>query len=237
MLDDLKRLEKEVYEAKIKEKERELLQLQAQTNPHFIFNTMEAIEVYARKNNNQAVSAMIQSISKMMRYNARNDSGWVELKEEIRHVRHFLTIHYYRNSSEIEAVFEVDDEVEHLEVLKLSIQPLVENAMKYGWSAHMKADQFRIRIQANIVGDQLRLSVQDTGAGFYPETLQSLKRLMRNEENVNDPFFRNHTGLSNLYRRLLLTYGTGFSMDIESEPGNGSQVTILIPIYGSKFLR
>jgi sensor histidine kinase YesM len=237
MLDDLKRLEKEVYEAKIKEKERELLQLQAQTNPHFIFNTMEAIEVYARKNNNQAVSAMIQSMSKMMRYNARNDSGWVELKEEIMHVRHFLTIHYYRNSSEIEAVFEVDDEVEHLEVLKLSIQPLVENAMKYGWSAHMKADQFRIRIQANIVDDQLRLSVQDTGAGFNPETLQSLIRFMRNEGNVNDTFFRNHTGLSNLYRRLLLTYGTGFSMEIQSESGNGSKVTIHIPIYDSGFLR
>ena len=87
MLSDLQVMEQEVYQSKLKEKERELLQLQAQINPHFLFNTLETIESYALKSNEDAVGDMVQSVSRIMRYNVRNDGGYAPLSEELAYIQ------------------------------------------------------------------------------------------------------------------------------------------------------
>ncbi|WP_174349749.1 sensor histidine kinase [Paenibacillus sp. JMULE4] len=131
MLGELQRMEQEVFESRVKEKERELLQLQAQINPHFLFNTLETIESYAVKNNGEAVGEMVQSVSRMMRYNVRNDGGWAPVKEEMAYIRNFLNIHHYRNGKDVMAKFDVDSAAADIPIMKLSIQPFVENAIKY----------------------------------------------------------------------------------------------------------
>jgi sensor histidine kinase YesM len=229
MLRDLQQMEQEVYQSKIKEKERELLQLQAQINPHFLFNTLETIESYALKNNGEAVGDMVQSVSRMMRYNVRNDGGWAPLKEEIAYIRNFLTIHYYRNGMEVRANVDIDPAAQDIPLMKLSIQPFVENAIKYGWSPHKGPDEFCLNVQAELQEDALHLTMSDTGSGMDPVVLDKISAMIASKGEAADPFFQKHTGIYNVYRRFLLAYGEQFEFKITSQPGKGTVVEMWLP--------
>lgn len=92
------------------------------------------------KNNGEAVEEMVQAVSRMMRYNVRNDNGWSPVREEIAYIRYFLRIHYYRNNRELPVRFAVAPEAMEILIIKLNIQPFVENAIKYGWIPRMQAE-------------------------------------------------------------------------------------------------
>ncbi|PZE22185.1 HAMP domain-containing protein [Paenibacillus xerothermodurans] len=226
---ELQRLEQEVYQSKLKEKERELLQLQAQINPHFLFNTLETVESYAARNNGEAVGEMVQSVSKMMRYNVRNDGGWSPLKDELSYIKNFLKIHYYRNGSDVYAEFLVDPACLDIPVMKLSIQPFVENAIKYGWSPSMSVDEFLVTIQAELKGDLLYIAVRDTGGGIPADILAKLTPLIQSKGEVIDPYFQKHTGIYNVYRRFLLAYNNEIDFNITAVPSVGTQVEMYVP--------
>ncbi len=226
----LQHMEQEVYQSKIKEKERELLQLQAQINPHFLFNTLETIESYAVRNKGEAVGDMVQSVSRMMRYSVRNDGGWAPLKEELKYIENFLTIHYYRNGQDVNAKFEVEPEALEIPVMKLSIQPYIENAIKYGWSPHMNAEDFLLTVKVIIEHNFLQIRISDSGTGMPPEVLNKITELVSGDGDSPDPFFKKHTGIYNAYRRLILVYGELVHFHIESSPENGTLIQFSIPI-------
>lgn len=229
-LDKLQTMEREVYQAQIKEKEREVLQLQAQINPHFLFNTLETIESYAYRNNGEAVGEMVQSVSRMMRYTVRHNSGWARVGEEIDYIRNFMMIHYYRSGEEVHADIELDPEAADLKIMKLSIQPYIENAFKYGWSPHMSSEEFKLKITARKIAEGLEVIVQDTGAGMSAEVLEKLQQLIAAGGQTDDPFFRLHTGIFNAYRRFVLIYGSEASFHIHSIQGIGTTVRMIIPV-------
>jgi sensor histidine kinase YesM len=230
MLNELQRMEQEVFQSKLIEKERELLQLQAQINPHFLFNTLETIESYAVKNNGEAVGEMVQSVSRMMRYNVRHDGGWAPLTEEMAYIRDFLNIHYFRNGMDVNAEFDVAPDVRQLSIMKLSIQPFVENAIKYGWSPHMSTQSFKLLIKAERNGEKLLITVQDTGSGIPADIMQKLEQLIASKSELVDPYFRKHTGILNIYRRFLLAYGDRADLQIGTVPNEGTWVRIELPI-------
>ncbi len=229
MLDELQQMEQEVFQSKLKEKERELLQLQAQINPHFLFNTLETIESYAVRNHGDAVGEMVQSVSKMMRFSVRNDGGWAPLKEEMAYIRNFMRIHYYRNGLDVNAHFELDPEALEIPIMKLSIQPFVENAIKYGWSPSMNAEEFLLTVEAKVEKEHLRISIRNTGAGIPADIMSKLSELMASKGERIDPYFQRHTGIYNVYRRFLLAYGDSIPFHIESTPGLGTLVEIAVP--------
>lgn len=231
MLSDLENLRQEVIKTKLKEKEKELLQLQAQINPHFLFNTLETIESYSMHNNGEAVSDMLQCVSRMLRYNVRNDGGRAPLKEELEYIRHFLNIHYYRNEKRIRTEFFIDEELMNISVMKLSLQPLVENSLKYGWNPQMGHDDFILTVTAKRDGGKLVFTVADTGMGIPDDKLAVLQKLFASGGETDDPFFRRHTGLLNVYRRYVLAYGDNFQMRIErnERAGKGTIVTVIKP--------
>ncbi|XID91409.1 sensor histidine kinase [Paenibacillaceae bacterium WGS1546] len=228
-LDKLQTMEREVFQSKLKEKEREVLQLQAQINPHFLFNTLETIDSYASRNNGDAVSEMVLSVSRMMRHTVSHNSGWTTVREEMDYIRHFMRIHYFRHGQEVNSRFELDDDAMGERIMKLSIQPYIENAFKYGWSPNMSASQFRLSVSASVQGSRLVVTVEDTGAGMPADTLARLKRLIEAKGDASDPFFRRHTGIQNAYRRFFLMYGDAGSLRIDSEPGTGTRVEMVIP--------
>lgn len=228
-LDKLQTMEREVYTAQIKEKEREVLQLQAQINPHFLFNTLETIESYAIRNNGEAVGDMVQSVSRMLRYTVRHNTEWAKVSEEIDYIRDFMQIHYYRSGQEINAHFELDPEAMEQVIMKLSIQPYIENAFKYGWSPNMSVEQFKLNVAVRQTDAGLEIVVADTGAGMPAETLDKLRRLMADGGRTDDPFFRRHTGIYNAYRRFVLVYGCEASVSIESAPNEGTIVRMIVP--------
>ncbi|PDO11046.1 MAG: two-component sensor histidine kinase [Candidatus Reconcilbacillus cellulovorans] len=237
MLHELQRMEQEVYQTKIREKERELLQLQAQINPHFLFNTLETIESYAVKNNGEAVGEMVQLVARMMRYNVRNDGGWAPLKEEIAYIQNFLKIHYYRNGMDVGARFEIDSAALELPIMKLSIQPFVENSIKHGWSPHLDPREFLLTVKAEIARKavseaELHICIIDTGAGMAPHVLDKIREMItaEGEGEIKDPYFQRHTGIYNVFRRFRLAYGDKVYFSISSTPGEGTCVEIRVPV-------
>ncbi|MCY9670184.1 histidine kinase [Paenibacillus alginolyticus] len=228
-LNELEIMEEEVYQSKIKEKERELLQLQAQINPHFVFNTLETIESYAIRNNGEAVGDMVQSVSRMMRYTVRNDGGWSPLKEEMAYIRNFLNIHYYRNGKDVMAKFDIDPALLDVPIMKLSIQPFVENAIKYGWSPNMSAEEFLLTVKVKIEGDFMRIMIQNTGTHIPSTVMDKLSTMILSKGEKLDPYFQKHTGIYNVYRRFLLAYGDSIEISITSLPIQGTLIDIRVP--------
>lgn len=231
MLDDLTRMREEVIQSKLSEKEKELLQLQAQINPHFLFNTLETIESYSLHHNGEAVSDMLRCVSRMMRYNVRGDGGKAPLAEEIKYTKDFLNIHSYRHGKRVRAEFAVAPELLDMPVMKLGIQPLVENALKYGWSPAAENDDFRIHVSVELEGDRVRFVVSDNGRGMSDDVFKLLSDLSGSGDRNGDPFFRQHTGILNIYRRYALAYGSDFGMTVsrEAEEGRGTRIEICLP--------
>ncbi|WP_222429974.1 sensor histidine kinase [Paenibacillus cremeus] len=236
MLDDLDIMRQEVIQTKVSEKEKELLQLQAQINPHFLFNTLETIESYSLHNNGEAVSDMLQCVSRMMRYNVRKDGGRAPLAEEIKYTEDFLHIHYYRYSQRVRTVFSIEPELLEMPIMKLSIQPFVENALKYGWSplTHPDgSDDFEIQISVRAAGREVLFRVSDNGRGIADDVFEVLSQLMNGDgqEAASSPFFQQHTGIQNVYRRFTLAHGEQFTMKLyrNAHAGRGTTVEIRLP--------
>ncbi|RAV00539.1 sensor histidine kinase [Paenibacillus sp. YN15] len=232
MLADLEQMKHEVYEAQLREKERELLQLQAQINPHFLFNTLETIDSYAGRDNSAAVGDMVQSVARMMRYNVRQDGGWATLGEELAYIRHFLNIHRYRNGTEVACPIEVEPELLGMPVMKLSIQPFVENALKYGWSPRMKPGEFALHLSAARESGKLRIIVDNNGEPMSREVLDKLELLVAGDGVSGDDFFASHTGIHNVFRRLYLAYGSSARLSFSAGGGGkGTRVELLLPLH------
>lgn len=236
MLEDLEQLRQEVLKTKLREKEKELLQLQAQVNPHFLFNTLETIESYSLHHDGDAVSDMLQSVSGILRYNVRNDGGKAPLYQEIDYIRNFLSIHYYRTERQINAVFDIDPNLLHVSVMKLSIQPFVENALKYGWNGAID-EEFQLTVSVQHQGKQIEIKIIDNGQGIADETFMILNSLTNSDGDLSQsdhPFFKKHTGIANVYRRYFLVYGEDFSMKFDrlvhdTRSNRGTIVQIRIP--------
>lgn len=233
MLDDLDILRQEVIRTRLSEKEKELLQLQAQINPHFLFNTLETIESYSLHNHGEAVSDMLRCVSRMMRYNVRQDRGLAPLAEEIKYIRDFLHIHSYRYGEKVQAEFEIEPELLDTPIMKLSLQPFVENSLKYGWSPARGNADFVLRLSVQVDNNQWLVIVSDNGRGIPDEILHKLRTLTESDGESSDPYFMQHTGIMNVYRRYALAYGDQFSMKLErnDKEGQGTRVVIRLP-YG-----
>jgi two-component system sensor histidine kinase YesM len=236
MLNDLEIMKKEVLRTKLSEKEKELLQLQAQINPHFLFNTLETIESYSLHNKSDAVSDMLQCVSLMMRYNVRVDGGRAPLREEIKYTENFLNIHYYRYGKRVETLFMIDPELLHISIMKLSIQPFVENALKYGWSPMPEHSDFQITLAVHSEGEQRVFTVTDNGQGLPEPIMDILSELTASDGETSDPYFKQHTGILNVYRRYILAYGKQFSMKFSKNEaaGQGVIVEIRLPVDTEK---
>lgn len=228
MLAELERMEREVYQAQLKEREKEVLQLQAQTNPHFFFNTLETIELYAARRDGNAVSEMVQSVSRMMRYNVRNDGGWTTLREEAAFIRDFLSVHARRNGAAVRTEWNIEPALLEMPIMRLSLQPFVENALKYGWSPALPEDRFTLKIAAWRSGTATRFLIEDTGIGMDPGVLATIQRLLARSIDGTAPFFQEHTGIYNVYRRLMLVYGPRVQISFAGGTAGGAKVEIAI---------
>ncbi|WP_020619772.1 sensor histidine kinase [Paenibacillus daejeonensis] len=234
MIQRLEWMESEVYQANMREKERELLQLQAQINPHFLFNTLETIESYAVSNKGEAVGEMVQSVSQMMRYTVRNDDGFATLQEELDYIRNFLTIHFYRNGKAVHADLQIDSSVLDLSVMKLSIQPFVENAIKYGWGPHLGPDDFTLRVDVMRSDTYLHVRIYNSGSSIPSHVLSKLHSLIAKRGETQDSYFRKHTGIYNTYRRFVLMYGEELVFHIESDSDTGTVFEFHLPFHQRK---
>lgn len=219
-----------VYKLEIQKKSLEMERvraelnfLQSQMNPHFLFNTLNAILVVCTKNQYEDITDVIKSLSKLLRRLLSWQEDLVPVEEEMRFIEMYLKIEKFRFRDKFEFQCEIDEEALRYKIPKMSIQPLVENACKHGIQA--VEGRGLIRIRAFVADGRLRVVISDNGIGIEAGRLRELILSVRNENASG-----NSIGIRNVYRRLELYYDDQVRFDISSSPEEGTTVSFDIPI-------
>ncbi|MDQ0886621.1 two-component system sensor histidine kinase YesM [Paenibacillus sp. V4I9] len=209
----------------------ELKMLQAQINPHFLYNTLEAINMRSMKNGNSEISLIVSSLAEMFRYSVSNGGGKVPLVMELSHVQNYMSIQQIRFGDQFKYELEVPEHLNHLAVVKFILQPIVENCLKHGLSGIEEGGIIRIKV---LEKDELMfIEVSDNGIGMDMDTVIRVNaEIQRSMDNQIDGYEnQGGIGLSNVYHRLQLVYKEQVAMKVGSSPMKGTTVTISFPLY------
>ena len=206
----------------------EMKAMQNQINAHFLYNVLETIRMQAELADQSDISESITVLGKMMRYCLRWRIHRVTLEQEAEYVRSYVYILNIRNDYIISLQIEIPDEFASVEIPKMFLQPLVENAFTH--AIEPLGQDAVIRITAEQKGDKIELAVQDFGPGMDQETLDKIKAYLADDTYERDS--KGSIGLKNIQQRLTMFYGPEYRIKIKSEKGKGT--TIIVPIPGVK---
>lgn len=219
----------ELYESALSRKQAELNFLRSQINPHFLYNTLGMMQDMAIENGLPQLADIAQAMGTMFRFSVKG-SRFVPLEQELTITQSYLKIQNARFGGKIKVFTSVRSEVQNAPVMKLILQPLVENAIVHGILP--KQTDGTIYIGAKAEDGCLVLSVYDDGVGIPPAKLEELCRVMREAENAHAAADApaEHVGLINVYQRLVLQYGHEGRLHIDSEEGAGTRVWMKMPL-------
>lgn len=215
-----------VYVEQENKRTAEMKSLQEQIKPHFLYNTLDTISWMARDYDAEDIVRLVDALTNMFRIGLSHGKDIITVKEEITHVSNYLYIQKIRYKDKLNYVIHVDESLYAIEVPKLILQPLVENAIYHGVKA--KRGGGTITITGVPEGENLVFTVQDNGAGMPQEKVEELNRRM-SERSVLDE--QKSFGLFYIRERIQLCYGTGYGVHVESALGEGTRVTITLPLY------
>lgn len=220
---------KNVYVFEIKTKTAELKALQAQIDPHFLFNTLESIRTTAQLNKDYQTAKMIHLLGNMFRWNIKMKGIIVDLKEEIDYVRSYIELQKLRYNNAFDVSISIDSSAYKLGVLKLTIQPIVENAIAHG-IGEMQAGG-RITIEGLLSGGKLVLRISDNGKGMDESKISEVtESLSRNQDQDRS----GSIGLSNVHQRNCILFGDDYGLKIFSELGKGTVIEVTLPIMSKE---
>ena len=198
----------------------ELALLQAQINPHFLYNTLDAIVWLIETGKSEQAEQMVTSLSAYFRSFLSNGKEIITLAEEELHVRSYLEIQQVRYWDILDYSTDIDPAIRDCRIPKMTLQPLVENAIYHGLKPCRSKG--RLEVTGRLSGGVITLRVTDTGAGMQPEALQALRGKIAAEDSTS-------FGMVAASKRLRLVYGAACSFTVDSRPGCGTTVTICIP--------
>lgn len=222
-----------IYKEQLIRKEVQLKALQAQINPHFLFNTLETINWHAQMGNSEDISEMVTALSAIMDATMTRTMHMIPFKEELVYIGHYLTIMSHRYGERLRVTMAISELSKDLMVPQLILQPIIENALMHG-IAH-KSDLGRIHVQAKILGDVCHIMVTDNGEGIKEKDLDRLKQDFNLEETLAvQQEESTRIGLRNVYQRLKLVYGDGADLALTSRLKCYTRVHIQIPLKESK---
>ncbi len=207
-------------------KRAELRMLQAQINPHFLYNTLDAIMWQAEAKNSEEVIHITKALSDFFRISLSSGEEWITVGQEKRHLEGYLSIQKVRYRDILSYSIEFEPEIENEIVPKLLLQPLAENAIYHG--IKLKRGGGKITIIGKRDGDSLYFCVQDTGTGMSPERLEEIRRSMRQENMQVDSSTGSGFGLKNVDLRIRLYYSQQEGLQIESD-GSGTRISFRVP--------
>ena len=212
---------KEVYQEKLAQKNTELEALQSQINPHFLYNTLDTINWMLLEKKEYEISGIVVSLGEMMKYAISRSSRTVALREEIRHVSNYLLIQKERMEDKLEYEIDIPHQYESVQVPRLILQPLVENAIIHGIETGGKVS---IRVYERVEDGGCWLEVSDNGAGMDEEQLKRLR-----DGTTEMRMDHRSIGVENVNKRIRLYYGEEFGLMIESRLGEGTVIRFCIP--------
>lgn len=209
----------------IKQKEQqkrkmELGFLQAQINPHFMYNTLFSIKCMVDMEKNDAASKMLASFIQLLRSTLSNPDEFVTIRQEFHMLQQYIDIQRFRYDDGFQVVFECDEAAEEKKIPKLLIQPLLENAVFHG--VEFKKGEGLIVITARIQDEKVVITVEDNGVGIAPGVLEKIER----GEQLGS---KTHVGIVNVKERIQLNFGESYGMKIESMQWSGTKIVLTLP--------
>lgn len=217
-----------IYEEEKQKRSAELMVLQSQINPHFLYNTLDNLQWKAYDYDAVEIAEMIEALSNFFRISLSNGKEFIPLSQEIKHIENYLFIQEKRYEDILKFTIDFDSSLSDIIVLKLIIQPIVENAIYHGIKP--KLSNGNIEVSVYEINDYVYISVYDDGVGMDKETLNELRASL----NIKNEKFG--YGLYNVNQRIKLVYGENSGVELSSTLGEGTTVLIKIPITNKEFI-
>ncbi len=217
MLDTINKLINEVYHGEIKQREYEMRALQAQINPHFLYNSLSLINWKAIESGRYDISEIVLALSTFYRTSLNKGSNILTIEDELRNMRSYVKIQLLMHDNDFELIEEIEEEILKYDTLNLVLQPIIENAIDHGIDLKEEGQGY-IKVTGKKEGKYISISVEDNGAGMDNETIEKL--LIKNSKGY---------GLRNVNERIKLYFGEEYHLIIKSKVGEGTKITIRIP--------
>ena len=220
----IQQLIEEDYKSKLLLKETEFRFLRAQINPHFLYNTLDAISWKAAMGGDKEVSKMAVALGRILRWSISKTDAYVSLAEETSNVEDYLSIQKMRYGESLSYVIAVEEPESRMPVPKMILQPLVENALVHGLEE--KEGEKRLLIAAKEEDGLLQISIQDNGVGMTQERIEEVLGGRLKQEKQHG------VGLYNVHQRIQMSYGESYGIEIKSRLGEGTKILIRLPKGG-----
>ncbi|MEK5440827.1 cache domain-containing sensor histidine kinase [Fredinandcohnia sp. FSL W7-1320] len=211
----------EKVQLKYEKRELQLNALQSQINPHFLYNTLDNLLFLVETNETDKATEMIASLSQLFRFITNREKFMITLQEEIVYTKNYINIMSYRFDN-FECIWDIDESVMNYETVKLILQPVIENAINHG--ARKTQNMVTIHISCEIREDKIYIIVQDNAVGIGYDELTIIKSHLA-AASIDK------AGIYNVNGRIKLHFGEKYGLDIESEQGEGTKVTIVLPAF------
>lgn len=197
----------------------ELKALQAQINPHFLYNTLDSIQWMCEQEKSGDAVKMVSALAKLFRISISRGRELIPISDEINHARSYLLIQSYRYKNQFTYEFDIEEAVTGYYCNKITLQPLIENAIYHG--INRMVDEGLIRITARAEGDDIIFLVSDNGAGMTKEQCEGILKKERSDSSG--------IGIKNVNDRIKIFFGESYGIQIESEPDEGTTIRIRFP--------
>ena len=222
MVNEIQVLINQVYREQLAQKTAELQALQAQINPHFLYNSLDSINWMLIDREELDISRVVVALGKLMQYSMDTSASLVPLREEYRNVRDYMVVQHNRLEDKLDYTLELEPGLEEQPVPKLILQPLVENAIKHGVLNARRS--CLVAVWTGRRENRIVITVRDNGAGMDRETLEACRRSLSAPESSQKSI-----GLPNVARRLQLHYGGLRRISLESQVGMGTEIRLELP--------
>lgn len=227
MVANIKNLVDEVYVLQIREKEAELKALQSQINPHFLYNMLDTIFWEAEAAGQGAISEMIVNLSRLFRLSLNRGKSFTSVRKEKEFISLYLSLQKMRFRDQLEYRLDIPEELDSAVILKLILQPFIENALNHG--IERKRGGGTLLVSGEMADGKLRFCIEDNGAGMEEEKARELLK-ERKESDVYTSEETGGYGTRNVVERLRHFYKDDYSLNVTSKPGEGTRVELIVPV-------
>lgn len=229
MIEEINIFIKESYQNKLITLDSQMKALESQINSHFLYNTLESINSIAEIEEIESIAIISKALGDMFRYAIKTNSELVTLKEELSHVNNYLEIQKIRYGDKLNYSFEIQENLKEEKILKLILQPLVENAIYHGLEGKKNNGKLHIGVWSE--DNLIFLEISDNGLGASLEKIDEINKLLRQAPKFMDLGRRDKQsiGMKNVHSRIDLYYGSGYGLTFESLQNFGTKIKIHIP--------
>lgn len=223
MTEDLSQMMERIKSDEHKMRNAEIRLLQEQINPHFLYNALDTIVWLIEVRENDKAINMTMSLSNFFRHILAHGQEYIDVRQEEQHIKSYLEIQQIRYADIMEYEIDIDEDIYDCRMLKMTLQPIVENALYHG--IKYKRAKGKILVTGKRAGDEVKLVVEDDGVGIAPDELERLRNSIMMPCKDTDKGF----GLANVNERIRMNFGNQYGMHIDSTPGEGTVVTVTLP--------